>query len=138
MFHLRAGVAEALVPALGLVAGVGEQQGGDAGLQGRHQIFIAAQAEVAGPGKAVDRLGQQATDLRCPGNRCGDQARFAGGTQGAAGGLFEIADRGADRPGAQARLLAAQPAQAELGLAAAFAAHQLVPLIQHHRLKASK
>ena len=93
---------------------------------------------MAGPGKAVDRLGQQATDLRCPGNRCGDQVGFASGTQGAAGRLFEIADRGADRPGAQAGPLAAQPAQAQLGLAAALAAHQLVPLIYHYCPKAGK
>ena len=133
MFHLRAGVAEALVPALGLVAGVGEQQGRDARLQGSHQILVAPQTEVAGPGKAIDRLGQQATDLRGPGNWCGDQAGFAAGAKGAVGRLVEIADRGADRPGAQTGPLAAQPAQTQLSLAAPLAAHQLVPLIDHRR-----
>ncbi len=62
VFHLRAGVAQALVPAFGLVAGVGEQQGRDPGLQLRHQVLVHAQSQVARPGKAVDALGQQAAD----------------------------------------------------------------------------
>ena len=39
------------------------------------------------------------------------------------------------RPGAQPRPQRPQPAQAELGLQAELAAHQLVSFIQHHRLQ---
>ncbi len=50
-------------------------------------------------------------------------------------GLLEIADGGADGPGLKRGPLLPQPAQAQLTLAAAFAAHQLVPFIEHHGIE---
>ena len=146
--HLRSGVAQALMPAFGLVAGVGEQQGGNLGLQLRHQLLVHAQAQMAGPREAVDALRQQAADggaaLQAGGDDrggCGRGAAAAGpaaDARGCLGRFGEIADRGADRPGAQFRPLPPQPAQGQLALAAALAAHQFMPFIEHNRFQAAE
>ena len=139
--HLGAGEPQALVPALGLVAGVGEQQGAHRRIQAGHQLFVHAQSEMAAPGEAIDRVGQQAADRRGALDVGGDDAWFWAGRRRSTHAhcclrrLVEIADRGADRPGAQARPQLSQPAQAELGLHAALAAHQLVPLVDDHGLQ---
>ena len=52
--------------------------------------------------------------------------------------LFQVADGGADGPGLQLGPLLTQPAEAKLRLAAALAAHQLVPFIQHHRVQTTE
>ena len=52
--------------------------------------------------------------------------------------LLEIANRGADGPGLKSWPQLPQPAQAELALAAALAAHQLVPFIEHHGIELAK
>ena len=59
VFHLRAGKSQALVPTLGLVAGVGEQQRAHPGLQPRHQLLVHPQPQVPAPGEAIDRVGQE-------------------------------------------------------------------------------
>jgi len=52
--------------------------------------------------------------------------------------LLEIANRGADGPGLKRWPQLPQPAQAQLALAAALAAHQLVPFIEHHGIELAK
>ena len=132
VLHLRTGEAQALVPTLRLIAGVGEQQGADAGVQPCDQFFVHAQPQVPSPGEAINTVGKDAADLRGP-RRCPtDDHRLPFGAEGMAGRLFDVADRGADGPGLQLGPVLSQPAQAELGLAAALAAHELMPFIQHH------
>ena len=97
--HFGAGEAEALVPSLRLVPGVGEQQSADPGVQAGHQLFVHAQAEMSRPGEAVDAVGKNAVDLRDPNRGSTDDQRFALRSEGMAAGLFKVADRGADRPG---------------------------------------
>ena len=87
---------------------------------------------MAGPGKAVDRLGQQAADRGGALQGGADDVRFAVRAHGCTGRLLEVADRGADRPGAQFRPQTPQPPEAEFGLAAALAAEQFMPFIDHH------
>ena len=124
------------MPTLGLVAGVGEQQGAHGRIEPRHQLLVHAQAQVAAPGEAVDRIGQQRADCRSPLDGGGDDARrVTAHANGRPGSLLQVADGGADRPGAKAGPQGPQPAEAELGLHAPLAAHQLVPLVKHHRLE---
>ena len=52
--------------------------------------------------------------------------------------LVDVADGGTDGPGLELGTQLAQPAQAQLCLAAPFAPHQLVPFIEDHRLQLAK
>ena len=139
VLHLRAGEAQALVPALRLVAGVGEEQGADGRIQSGDQLLVHPQAEVTAPREAIDLFGQEAADRGLPlqlGRH--DQGLGRHCTQGCPGRLLEVADRRADRPGAERGPQLPEPAQAELALAPPFAAHELVPLVDHHRLQPLK
>jgi len=51
---------------------------------------------------------------------------------------IQIADRGADRPGLQCWIGHPQPTQGQFRLCAPFAADQLMPLIQDHRVELGK
>jgi hypothetical protein len=125
-----------LQPALRLVAGVGEQQGGDRWIQGRQQAFVHVQAEVASPRKAIDALGQQAAQLRDATNRARENQRIrCRHAHRRPCGFLRVADRGAHRPGAQLGPQSPQPAEAQLALYAALAADQLMPFIENHRLE---
>ena len=108
------------------VAGVGEQQSAGVRVQTSHQFLVHAQSEMAGPWKSINALGKDAADLSCPCRGSAHDQWLTVVAQRMAGGLIEVADRGADGPGLQCWSLLPQPAQAELGLTAAFAAHQFV------------
>ena len=139
VLHLRAGKAQTLMPALRLVAGVGEQQGADGRIQPGNQFLVHPQSEVPSPREPIDLLRQQAADGRLPLERCRhDQGLGRFCAKGRPCRLLQVADRCADRPGAQAGPVAPEPAQAELALAPPFAAHELVPLVNHHRLQPLK
>ena len=138
LFHFRAGEAQTLVPTLRLIAGVGEQQGADAGIEAGHQLLVHPQPEVSGPGEAIDRLRKDALNLRAAGRSAPDQLWLTCRSQGMARCLLEVADGGTDGPGLELGAQLAQPAQAQLRLAAPFAAHQLVPFIEDHRFELAK
>ena len=133
--HFRAGEAQTLMPSLRLIAGVGEQQRADVRVQARHQLFVHPQPQMASPGKSINVVGKDALDLRRPSRSSSHDQGVSVGAEGMAGRLLEVADRCADRPGLQSRAVVSQPAQAQLCLAAALAAHQLMPFIQNHRVE---
>ena len=135
VLHLRTCETQALMPSLRLVAGVGEQQSAGVRVQTSHQFLVHAQSEMAGPWKSINALGKDAADLSCPCRGSAHDQWLIVVAQRMAGGLIEVADRGADGPGLQCWSLLPQPAQAELGLTAAFAAHQFMPFIQDHRVQ---
>ena len=130
VLHFRTGKSEALVPTFGLIAGVGEQQRADAGIELGHQLLVHAQSQMACPGEAIDVVRQDAGDVCEPFGRFANNHRRPNVPQGVACRLVKIADGGTDRPGLELWSQLTQPAQAEFRLAAAFAAHQLVPFVE--------
>ena len=90
---------------------------------------------MAGPGEAIDAVWQQAADLSAAAGGAADDQGFAAHAEGMGSRLLEVADGGADGPGLKRWPLLAKPAEAELALAAALAAHQLVPFIKHHGIE---
>ena len=130
--------AQALIPALRLVAGVGEQQCADPRVHGSHKLLVHAQAQVAGPGEAVDAVWQQAADLGAAAGGAANDQRLTTHAKGMGCRLLEIANGGADGPGLKRWSLLPQPAQTQFTLAAAFAAHQLMPFVEHHGIELAK
>ena len=90
---------------------------------------------MAGPGKPVDGLRQDALDLGAAGRRTAHDQRVARCAKGVTCRLLEVPDGGADRPRLQSHPLLPQPAEAELRLTAALAPHQLVPFVEDHRVE---
>ena len=126
-----------LMPELGLRPGVGEQQRGLGGFERGDHRLDQARAQMPGPGKALDGLGNERLDPGLGWNQAANRARRQAAGQRIRR-LVEIGQRGRQPPGAQRRPQPPQTRKRQLQLHPALGREQLMPFVDDHGFQGSE
>lgn len=139
VFPLGLCFEEVLVPDFGLGSGVGKDEGSACLFELLDDGPEQAGADVAGPGEAVDGLGEDRFDFDFLGPHPGNSDAVLGlRPKEDMHGLLGVSERGGESPNTEVGEPLAEAGEAEFGLNAALAADEFVPLIDDHGGEAGK